>query len=194
MRDALSYCAELTRTSDRDRYLAALFAPAAQRGGLLALYAFNAEIARVRAAAHEPLPGEIRLQWWSDVLSGERAGEANANPVAQALLVTIEQHHLAAARLIELVEARRFDLYDEPMPSVADLEAYMRKTSSSLFALAARILAGIDAEAAAEPAGLAYGMAALLGAFSLHAARHQLFVPVELLQRHQVQANDVFAG
>ena len=41
---------------------------------------------RVREAAREPLPGEIRLQWWTDVLSGERREEASANPVAAALL------------------------------------------------------------------------------------------------------------
>jgi 15-cis-phytoene synthase len=194
MQDEFSYCAELVRTADRDRYLAALFAPAAQRGALFALYAFNAEIARVREVAREPLPGEIRLQWWSDVLRGERAGEANANPIARALLATLERHQLAAATLIELVEARRFDLYDEPMHSVAELEVYARKTSSALFALAARLLAGTEAELVAEPAGIATGMAALLRAFPQHAARHQLYVPGELLVRQGVPAEDVFAG
>jgi 15-cis-phytoene synthase len=194
MQDEFSYCAERVRTVDRDRYLAALFAPAAQRGALFALYAFNAEIARVREAAREPLPGEIRLQWWSDALRGERAAEANANPIARALLATVERHQLASSRLIELVDARRFDLYDEPMHSLADLEAHLCKTSSALFALAARILAGIEAESVAEPGGIAYGMAALLRAFPQHAARHQLYVPVELLQRHQVQTGALFAG
>ena len=86
MQDAFAYCAELVRTADRDRFLASLFAPAEHRAALHALYAFNVEVARVREVAREPLPGEIRLQWWSDVLNGERAGEASANPVASALL------------------------------------------------------------------------------------------------------------
>ncbi len=59
-------------TADRDRFLASLFAPAEHRGALHALYAFNVEIARVREVAREPLPGEIRLQWWSEVVDGER--------------------------------------------------------------------------------------------------------------------------
>ena len=79
------------------------------------------------------------------------------------------------AGLIDLVEARRFDLYDEPMAGIADLEAYARRTSSGLFALAAQILAGVEAEAIAEPAGIAYAIAGLLRAFPLHAARHQLY-------------------
>src|ERR1700691_1545111 len=126
MRDAFAYCAELVRAGDRDRYVAALFAPAEQRGALHALYAFNAEVARVREVAREALPGEIRLQWWSDVLRGERSGEAGANPVSLALLATIERYKLDSTKLIDLVEARRVDLYDEPIPSIADLEAYAR--------------------------------------------------------------------
>ena len=106
-----SLCAPTTGTAISPT----LFAPAENRGALFALYAFNSEIARVRELAREPLPGEIRLQWWSDVLHGERGGEASANPVASALLAAIEQHHIAPVRLIDLIDAHRFDLYDEPM-------------------------------------------------------------------------------
>ena len=194
MQDAFAYCAELVRAADRDRYLAALFAPAECRGALYALYAFDREVARVREVAREPLPGEVRLQWWTDVLRGERSGEASANPVAHALLATIERHRLAAGRLIDLVEARRFDLYAEPMRAIVDLETYARKTSSVVFALAAQILAGTEAEAVAEPAGIAYGIAGLTRAFPAHAARRQLYVPLELLDRHGQRISDLFAG
>ncbi len=95
MQDAFAYCAELVRTADRDRFSSSLFAPAQHRGALHALYAFNVEVARVREVAREPLPGEIRLQWWSEVLRGERAEEASANPVASALLTVIERYRLA---------------------------------------------------------------------------------------------------
>ena len=114
MQDVFAYCAELVRAADHDRYLATLFAPASHRGALFALYAFASELKRVREVAREPLPGEIRLQWWSEVLGGERDGEASANPVASALLQTIARHRLDAAALIDIVEAYRFDLYDEP--------------------------------------------------------------------------------
>jgi 15-cis-phytoene synthase len=194
MADAFTYCAELVRTADRDRFLASLFAPEERRGALHALYAFNIEVARVREAAHAALPGEIRLQWWSDVLSGERADEARANPVASALLATIERHHLASAKLVELIEARRFDLYDDPMARIVDLEAYAARTSSVLFAMAARILADVEVEAIMRPAGVAYAITGLLRAFPLHIGRHQLYLPVELLERHQVHLHDLYAG
>ena len=38
---------EVVRTADRDRYIAALYAPESKRDGLFAIYAFNAEIADV---------------------------------------------------------------------------------------------------------------------------------------------------
>ena len=123
-----------------------LFAPAEHRGALHALYAFNVEVARVREVAREPLPGEIRLQWWSDVLRGERGGEASANPVAAALLTVIERYRLAAPALTALIDARRFDLYDDPMATARRSRSLCGKTSSALFALAAQIL-GVEAEA-----------------------------------------------
>ena len=197
MQDAFAYCAELVRTADRDRFLSSLFAPAEHRAALHALYAFNVEVARVREVAREPLPGEIRLQWWSEVINGERADEAAANPVASALLTVIERHRLALPALTALLDARRFDLYDDPMARPADLEAYGRKTSSALLALAAQILAGGDGEVmetTAAPAGIAYAIAGLLRAFPLHAARRQLYVPLELLEHHGVEQQDIFAG
>jgi phytoene synthase len=194
MQDAFAYCAELVRAADRDRFIATLFAPAEGRGALHALYAFNVEIARVRDVAHAALPGEIRLQWWSDVINGERAEEAGANPVAAALLATIARHHLPLPTLSQLIEARRFDLYDEPMTGLADLELYAQRTSSALMSLAAQTLTGTEALAIAEPAGIAYAIVGLLRAFPAHVARDQLYVPIELLERHQVHLHDVLAG
>jgi 15-cis-phytoene synthase len=194
MQDAFAYCADLVRTFDRDRFVATLFAPAERRGALHALYAFNAEVARVRDAAHTALPGEIRLQWWSDVVNQQRDDEAQANPVAAALIATIGRHGLDREKLADLIEARRFDLYDDPMASVADLEAYARRTSSVLLSLAVRVIAGMSADAVADPAGIALGITGILRAFPLHGARGQLYVPTELLDRHNVSQHDVFAG
>jgi phytoene synthase len=194
MADSADYCAQLVRTADRDRYLAALFGPAEHRGALFALYAFDSEVARVRDVAREPLPGEIRLQWWSDVLHGERDGEARAHPVAAALLASIARYRLPADKLSDLIEARRFDLYDEPVATLAEFETYASRISSVLFALASQILSSTESEMVAAPAGQAYAIAGLLRALPLHAARRQLYVPRELLDRHAVKAADIYAG
>jgi 15-cis-phytoene synthase len=187
MQDAFAHCEALVRAADKDRFLATLFAPAEHRGGLFALYAFNIEVSRVREVIREPLSGEIRLQWWSEVLGGEGRGEVAANPVAAALTAAMARYALPRERLAALLEARRFDLYDESMATLAALDGYAEGTASNLIALAAQILnGGRDAGigALAHHAGLAYAIAGLLKALPTHTARGQLYVPVELLERH----------
>src|SRR5215468_9961627 len=153
--DAFGHCEALVREHDKDRFLATLFAPAAQRAPLFALYAFDLEIRHIRDRAREPMPGEIRLQWWREVISGERSGEAASHPVAAALTETIARFALPRERLEAPIEAHAFDLYDDPMPSFEALDGYLRGTSVTIFDLAARIC-GAPAEYACERAGLAY--------------------------------------
>jgi 15-cis-phytoene synthase len=188
MQDAFAHCEGLVRAADKDRFLTTLFAPAEHRNALLALYAFNLEIARVREVAREALAGEIRLQWWSDALEGRGEG----HPVAAALLATITRYQLPLEPFQTLLDARGFDLYDEPMRSLADLEAYAEGASAGLIVLATRILAsGIDIDALTRHAGLAHAIAGLLAAFAIHAARGQLFVPLDILARHGATREDV---
>jgi 15-cis-phytoene synthase len=197
MEQAFAHCEALVRAADRDRFLATLFAPRERRGALFALYAFNVEIARVREVVRDPVAGEIRLQWWSDVLAGDGRGEIEAHPVASALRASIARYGLPPERLQTTISARRFDLYDEPMATLADLEAYADGASSSLIALAAQILNGngaADIDVLSHHAGRAQAIAGLLKAFPFHAARGQLFVPLELLERHGADREDVRIG
>jgi phytoene synthase len=190
------HCEALVRAADKDRFLATLFAPADKRGPLFALYAFNLEIAGVRDRAREPMPGEIRLQWWRDVLNHERDGEAAANPIAAALTDTVERLALPVALLLDLIEAHSFDLYDDPMPTLAALEAYAGKTESNVIALAAQILAGNNDALgiASELAGIAITFTHILRAFARSASRRQLYVPAELLDTHAARVEDTYGG
>jgi phytoene synthase len=197
LQDPYAHCEALVRTADKDRYLAGLFAPAENRRHLFALYAFAAEIARVREAAREPLPGEIRLQWWRDALAGEGRGEVSANPVAEALLDTVAQCALPREALIALIDAHVFDLYDDAMPSLAELDRYAEQTAGILFRLGAHILSGEDradtVATAAAPAGIAYGIAQRLRTFPRDAARRQMFMPLDLLAQHGVTREEIEA-
>jgi 15-cis-phytoene synthase len=194
---AFSHCEALVRDSDRDRYFASLFAPADKRPYLFGLYAFNLEIGRIRESISEPMPGEVRLQWWRDALQGEARGNVRANPVAAALDEAIVRFRLPRQALIDLLDARTFDLYDDPMPTIDDLEGYCGETSSVLIRLATLVLndgvepGGADA---AGHAGVAYAIAGLLRAFPWHARRGQMFLPAQVFNRHGVVRDDVVAG
>jgi 15-cis-phytoene synthase len=189
------HCANLVREADRDRYLAALFAPAEHRDALLALYAFNVEIARVRDLAREPMPGEIRLQWWREALAGERDSEAAAHPVAAALREALSSHGLSADPLQGLIDAHAFDLYDEPMATLAEFDDYAANTRGAVFAVAAAMLGGLapETQTLSRHAAIAYTVAGVLANLPLHAARRQLYVPQDLLGRHGVVPEAVFA-
>ncbi len=197
MADAFDHCEELVRAGDKDRFLATLFAPQKYRRALYALYAFNLEVSRTRELAREPMPGEIRLQWWRDVLAGTGRGEVEAHPVAAALRDVVVRYRLPPRTLVDLIDARSFDLYDEPMASLSYLVRYAMHTSSALIDLAARILCdGREPGTGdlARHAGIAYAIAGLLRALPIHAARGQLYLPAELMQRYGAQSSDVFSG
>jgi phytoene synthase len=197
MPDAFDHCHDLVRSGDKNRFLATLFAPQKYRRALSALYAFNLEVARTRELAREPMPGEIRLQWWRDLLTGAGRGEVDAHPVAAALRDTVVRYRLPPTTLLNLIDGRAFDLYNEPVPDLAYLESYAVHTSSALIDLAGRILCdGRDPGIGelAGHAGIAYAIAGLLLALPVHSARGQLYLPGDLMQRYGANAVDVFAG
>jgi phytoene synthase len=195
-RHSADFCTELVRSHDFTRYASTLFVPAAQRRALLALYAFNVEISRVREQVSQPLPGEIRLQWWTDMLVGAGHGGVEGNPVAAELLLVIRNRSLPVERLSRLIDEHQFDLYNDPMPTMAALEGYINDTSSALFSLACGIAGGQSDEIdhLARHAGLAQGIAQAIAALPLDASRRQLFVPLQLLESHGSSMEEVFAG
>jgi phytoene synthase len=170
------HCQDLVAKADKDRFLSCLFAPQDARPHLFALYAFNVEIARIRETVSEPQVGLVRQQWWLDTIDGVYAGRTPDHPVAQALVAAIAKGDLPKHALHNLIIAREFDLFDDPMPSLADLEGYLGETSSSLIQMAALIL-GKGAAEAAGLAGVAFGLA---GVLRLQKTR---YLPSDLFQK-----------
>jgi phytoene synthase len=101
------YVLELVRRIDRDRFLAALFAPEPARSGLLALLALDHELSRTPSVTSEPLLAEIRLQWWREAVA-EAAGQGKprAQPIVEALSETVRRHGIALDALVALIDAR----------------------------------------------------------------------------------------
>ena len=183
--------------ADPDRYYATLLIPEPVRPAVQALYAFNADVATIRERAKKPAPGEIRLQWWDDALSGEGHGDVRQNPVADALLSAIGEYGLPVAPLQRLIEARRFDLYDDPMPDLATFEGYAGETVSVLFQLAGMILNGgrpIAEGDAAGHLGVAQALAGHLSAFGHYAQQGRLFLPFSVLAANGVTEGEIFGG
>lgn len=150
---AFEHCRRLIAERSKEQYWSTFYAPAERRKALYALYAFDHEIARIARAVRDPMAGEVRLQWWREVVESQRGEEAAANPVAAALLDSIQGFQLPAARLIALIDARGGDLY----PEERDFDTYGAVTSATVIALASQILGetGEAIEHIAHHAGLA---------------------------------------
>lgn len=191
----LSYCAGEVRRHDRDRFLTALFAPPERREALFALYAFNLEISKVREVVSEPTIGAIRLQWWRDAIDEiYRNGPVRRHGVSEPLADAIRQHHLTRAHFDRLIDARAFDLDDEPPEDVAGLAGYAEATSSTLVWLALEAL-GTANSAAAGQAGRAIGVAwsviGLIRTMPMHLRRGRIYLPRSLSLRHGVDRREM---
>lgn len=195
--DTGAICLNMLRDLDRDRYLACLLSPEDKRPALAALYAFNAEIARIRDAVREPLPGEVRMQWWRDLLEGNAHGDSQANPVAAGLMDCVEKYRLPRPTLINLLEARIFDLYDDPFEDRNALEGYAGETASAIIQLASLILdpqAAAGSADAAGHAGVAQAMAGMMLLAPLHRRRGQVYIPVDVLSATGLDREAFLAG
>lgn len=185
------------KDADLDRYLALLLMPEAAQADLLTLMLFNAEIAQIRDKAREPLPGEIRLQWWCDVLAGERGGEAQAHPLASRLVELSARRNLPVTALQAMCEARIFDLYDDPMRDRTSYEGYAGETAAAMLQMSAMVMDPAASNAtgtASGHAGVAQAVAGHLMMLPLSQVRGQVFVPGDLLAATGLDRDSLLAG
>lgn len=170
-----------------------LFAPAARREALFALYAFNYEIARVRESVTEPTLGRIRLEWWREnVAAAYQAGAVRRHPVAEALTATIREYALTRELVDRLIDARESNLEDEPPVSLAALEAYAARSSANLVRLALEVLSARDPAAgeAGYHVGIAYAVAGMIRAIPFQARTSLGAIPTEIAERHGIGGRD----
>lgn len=154
---------ETVRRAEPDRWLATRFIPMGQgRDAAIAVYAFDHVLARVPFQVSEPLMGEIRLTWWSEVLDEIYDGRpVRAHPVALALADAIRAFGLNRSPLDAMIEARMADIAPEPFTGAAAAAAYTDTTSGAVMQAVAQALGAHANLKAAQFAGRAYGLAAL---------------------------------
>ncbi|TIM35734.1 MAG: phytoene/squalene synthase family protein, partial [Mesorhizobium sp.] len=131
------------------------------------------------------------------VIAAEDDGAGVGHPVADALKATISAHRLPKLAFDNMLEARIFDLYDDPMPSRIDLEGYCGETAAALIQLAAMVLDPVEAPRFSElagRAGCAQAMTGLLLLLPQHRKRGQCFVPADILAAAGSSPEEFVAG
>jgi phytoene synthase len=185
------------REVDAAQFFAALFIPEEQRSAVMVLRTFAAEMSRIPFLVSEPMLGEIRFQWWHEVLAGEREGEAAAHPLASALIQTVRKHSLPIAALQGLIAARVEDLYADPPPTMNDLEGRLGECHSVPYRLASMILVPHSSASVADVAGhggVAEGLAHLLAHWPLLLRRSRVMIPQDVMAQFGLSRESVLAG
>ena len=192
----LSACAVAVKRYDRDRWFCALFAPPDRREDLLAIYAFNAELAAVQDKISEPMLGEIRLQWWREAIEGLYGGTFRRHDVVTALQPAIERYDLDRNLLDALVDARGADLEATQPKTLEALETYARRTASPVVELALGVLGvrGEVAHEAAEATGTAQAMTGLLRATPHFLAAGRVLLPSETMAAYGLTERELRSG
>ena len=160
---SIDACAEMVRVGDPDRYMSVMAAPQSARDRLFALYAFNLEVARAPWVTSEEMIAEMRLQWWIDTISDIYDGKVGSHEVVGPLATVIEANNLPKQLFVELIEARRFDIYRAGHSDMLAFNAYINATSGNLMRLAAISLGATDLPHIAD-FGFGSGVANLLRA------------------------------
>lgn len=191
----LSYCGEMVRKHDPDRFLLSLYAPASLRESLFALYAFNHEIAKTREVVTETQLGLIRLQWWRDALAGyyER-GDVLKHQVMEPLCEAIRAHNLPRDLFDALVYAREFDLEDLLPHTLEGMVKYATFTHAPLVALSLAVMGETASQADIDAAAAGYAMAGLLRALPVHLRQRRCYLPEDLIRAQEISVYDLYDG
>jgi 15-cis-phytoene synthase len=181
---------QFVRRHDPDRFLTALFAPVDRRGALLALYAFNHELARAREAAREPALTLIRLQWWREVVEGAHRPHEVATPLSEAL----DAGALHVPDLLAMIAAREAEA-EPAVPTLDAWRAYVEGTAGMMAVAAGRAL-GATPEVLARLAdlGTAYGVAGQLRNLRPLARQGRCLLAEDALAAHGLTVHDVVAA
>ena len=184
------------RSGDFDRALAASFAPREARPDLLALCAFNVELARIAEQVSEAQLGAIRLQWWREAIARSRQGEAIGHLVVDAFGEAARRRAFPAEIVAALIDARQFDVADRIMPNWDAIEKYLKDTAGTMFVLGGACLGaqGPDLGQAVDRAGLAYGLTGLMRALPVHGAGGRVYLPADMLVSCGTGPDAVLAG
>ncbi len=181
------YCRDLLREHDYARYIAFLYLDEELRQAAFALFAFDVEVSRIASQVSEPMPGEIRIQWWRDALISSE--QDVGHPVAEALKYTISKYQLPLGKFDAILNAHIFDLYHDAMKNREDLETYLGETQSFLFQLLC-IAGGSKPDPVLADAcghsGVLLGTVKLLNALPFHYHRQQSYFPSQLSDHGQV--------
>ncbi len=188
----LSYCANLVRQHDPNRFLLTLLMPTQKRESLWALFALNWDIARTRAMVTDTHLGLIRLQWWRDeihkIYNGGTGGEV---PALSTLAPVIHQQNIPQDWFDNLIYAREFDLEDVAPSTMEGLWNYLDFTTTPLTRISLKILGETAEEDEIRAISQNYALFEYIRGVPLMLSRGCCLIPQDLLADHGLTSQKI---
>jgi squalene synthase HpnD len=166
--------------------------PAPRRRAMYAIYAYCREIDDI---ADDPLPYAEKksglAEWRTEI---DRLYEGNpTKPTARALLGPIKDYDLRKKDFIALIDGMDMDAQDDVRaPSMEELKLYCARVAGAVGLLSVRVFG--ETNDARDKVALALGQALqltnILRDMREDADRGRLYLPRELLEKHQINSDD----
>ena len=131
----LTAVAARVKSGDPDRYVSHLFLPESARHRANVLAAFFCELNEIGWRVSEPLMGEMRLQWWRDVLGGPE--DCTGHPVADAVKRLVFERPDLVARFQTVLETHSRLFSGDPIDSAQHAAEWMSLSEGDNFFLTA---------------------------------------------------------
>lgn len=158
-------------------YYAVRFAAPAIRDDLAVLFAWYAEIRRIRTLTDTGV-ARVKLRWWRDEVNRATLGQAT-HPLATALAGVLSRAHVTAAPLAAIADAMDLHLTSASYDTAAQIAEHHRATGGRFAALIAAVVTASPGDnLAAEQAGAFQAAVNTLGRLGA-----ELTAPVPLVPR-----------
>jgi phytoene synthase len=186
------YCQQKAAASGSSFYYSFLFLPTEQRKAIIALYAFCREVDDIVDECSDKNIARVKLQWWRDTMKNTFDGKPE-HPIQHALLAVIKRYQLPLEYFLEIIDGMEMDLDHQHYPTFKELSLYCYRAASVVGLMAAEIFGYQDrsTQKYAYNLGMAFQLTNILRDVQEDAARGRIYIPLDELQRFNVNIDDI---
>ena len=174
-------------------YAAMRLLPAARRNAMYAVYAFCRDVDDIADEPAAPETKRRELDLWRRELAAIYAAKVPAKPLARALIEPIRRYDLQQRDFLAVIDGMQMDAEREiKAPGIEELDLYCARVASAVGKLSVRIFGTLEprSEEVAEHLGRALQLTNILRDLDEDAARGRLYLPHELLWKHDIRSDD----
>ncbi|XP_052768501.1 NADH dehydrogenase (ubiquinone) complex I, assembly factor 6-like [Mya arenaria] len=190
----LHYCANLVKKCDYEGFLCTLLYEKKYRPAAYALRAFYIELAQVQDVTSDRMRAYMRFQFWKDAIDKTFKGKPPQTPITEEVAKLIEKHNVSKMWFTRIIDERVRQVETDMFRTLKEVEDAAENTVSSLnyLLLQSAGVADLNADHAASHLGRCQGLVTLLRATHYHASRNKVYIPTELLLKHNVSQEQIY--